>query len=49
MAGRHLDHEHGFWGIWELVTSRVTATEQGLTLERQERGQLVFALQAEAV
>ena len=32
---------------WELATGRITATEQGLTLEKQERGQLVSALQAE--
>ena len=32
---------------WELATGRITATEQGLTLERQEREQLVSALQAE--
>ena len=32
---------------WELATSRITATEQGITLERQERGQLLAALRTE--
>ena len=32
---------------WELAVGRITATEQGLTLEKQERGQLLAALRTE--